>query len=573
MADPQLLDYIQKARQAKQADEQSRTLLSSNGWTEAEINDAFASLDQSQPKVEPQVQQPEIKPQPEPQLSQQPEPQIQPQEETHVEIQHPEPQTMPTQAQVIQDVMPTEKKKSHLILKLLIVLIILIVIGGAGYFAAAQYLNFPLPFNFSFSSVKPQPEVVISKAWDNLKTIKSENFNSTISFAGKNVIVNGMSGDFNLSGNANGGVDTNSKLADLKVSLSASATDAKTPGNKYAVSLMSEAKIIQKDLYLQLSDINLGALQTILTMSGGPDVTKMTGQWVRFQNDQATQQDITDQIKGASGQEVGTTQEQQDALNKIVKILLDKKVYDISQLADNNGTEGKEYHYSVSLNQQKLIAASPDVFNVLKDYYTTTNPGQPLSPDMTLESLQKGINEAFDKVGSVSVDLFIGQKDNFFHKIQFSKSLDISKFDSKSSGNVTVSYEIDQAGINQPVVVAAPDKFVDAKDFFSAFASTFALKGNISQLGFMAEGVYSANKSYASLCSRGMLNGYQNPYGKNLIDLNNSIVTNGAKKPACFSDANGFCISIQLTDGSFMCIDKTGVVGKTKCVSATTVCK
>ena len=44
MAEAQLIDYIKKAKAAGQADDQSRALLLKNGWSEQEINDAFAAV-------------------------------------------------------------------------------------------------------------------------------------------------------------------------------------------------------------------------------------------------------------------------------------------------------------------------------------------------------------------------------------------------------------------------------------------------------------------------------------------------------------------------------------------------
>ena len=59
MAEQQLIDYIKKARGAKQSDDQSRALLYKNGWTEAEVGEAFAVIDKPQPQPQAQPQQPQ----------------------------------------------------------------------------------------------------------------------------------------------------------------------------------------------------------------------------------------------------------------------------------------------------------------------------------------------------------------------------------------------------------------------------------------------------------------------------------------------------------------------------------
>lgn len=114
MAEPQLVDYIKKAKETGQSDEQTRALLYKNGWTEAEVSDAFADVNKSQPEVQPQ--QPQIKTQPDVQ------PQTQKPTETKPQY-HNEP----------------VHKSSHLVLKLFVVLIILAIIGGVGYFAMNMF--------------------------------------------------------------------------------------------------------------------------------------------------------------------------------------------------------------------------------------------------------------------------------------------------------------------------------------------------------------------------------------------------------------------------------------------------
>ncbi|MEK6897663.1 MAG: hypothetical protein AABW93_03980, partial [Nanoarchaeota archaeon] len=79
MANPQLnelVDYIKKASQAGQTDQQTRQILSKNGWSDAEVNEAFASISTIKPQAQPQVKQPVQQPS---QQSQQQQPRTQPQ--------------------------------------------------------------------------------------------------------------------------------------------------------------------------------------------------------------------------------------------------------------------------------------------------------------------------------------------------------------------------------------------------------------------------------------------------------------------------------------------------------------
>jgi hypothetical protein len=133
MAELQLIDYIQKARQAGQGDDQTRALLYKNGWTDAEVLDAFNAIDRPQMQTmveEPtQTQQPQSQPQTK---IVDPETQVQPQPVSQAQYQ-PKSESSFSQG-------GTMKKNavSHLVLKILMVLVILVAIVGAGFFAISQ---------------------------------------------------------------------------------------------------------------------------------------------------------------------------------------------------------------------------------------------------------------------------------------------------------------------------------------------------------------------------------------------------------------------------------------------------
>lgn len=150
MAEQQLVDYIQKARQANQTDDQSRTLLIKNGWTDGEVDEAISSLGQPQAKPQPQ-------PQIQPQTYNQPEIKLEP------EIAASQPQTQPKyEAKPVQTYsQQTQQRKgsgSHLILNLILVVIILAMLGGIGYIAMTQSAIFGgLLSNFSIPSLTATP--------------------------------------------------------------------------------------------------------------------------------------------------------------------------------------------------------------------------------------------------------------------------------------------------------------------------------------------------------------------------------------------------------------------------------
>jgi len=155
MAEPQLIDYIKKAKAAGQTDEQTRTLLRQNGWTDEEINESFSAVSQpeSELPVEPPVEpvEPETQPRLEHQVSGQP--QINVQRDSRVpadlvqdrfqserqqqEEKYEEPQSLYSEEPKHKE-MPKGPGVAGLILKILVTLVLLIIIGAGIYFVLFQ---------------------------------------------------------------------------------------------------------------------------------------------------------------------------------------------------------------------------------------------------------------------------------------------------------------------------------------------------------------------------------------------------------------------------------------------------
>lgn len=483
MSDPQVVDYIKKARAAGMKDEDIRFNLFQNGWSEQEINENLLSVGlEDRPASQPEIGQ------------------TKPQQQTQ-----PAHQFKPARSPI---------------LKLIIILIIL-VLAAAGVTA---WLLASQVFDPNWNPFAPKPETVLLKAWENLGSVKSESFYMELSAASKNLEANGISGKFDIGLRASGSVDNPNKLADITMSAEASfANDV--------FSLTGEIRSAQNNLYIKLDELNLAGLEDFLLLYG-IDIAKIQGQWVRIEGSVLTAQ-------------VSQGLSQQPDLDSLFKLLLKNKAFDIKRLPDNKGSNGKEYRYYISLSHAKLIEA-----------FRAT----------LIDSFL--INSFFNKVGNISATVLIGKKDNFFHEIQFVKDFDLNKLNAEYVGDLRVNYKVNQTGINKPVQISIPVDYID----FSNIAPS-KLESDMNSLKYTAQSIFSAENSYSTLCNKGLLNGYQKDFGESLITLNNDIIKQGAKKPVCFSSAVAYCISTELADGSFLCAGKSDNLGKTKCLSVSTICE
>src|SRR3989344_4057739 len=189
MANPQLnelIDYIKKASQAGQSDQQTRQILSKNGWSDAEVNEAFGSLAVNKTPQQPQPQQQQVQKPQQPMQAQKPEIKIQPLQTQAQPASLPE--IKPQAQSKYQPIEAIENKKfrrgEHSIFKLfafLSVILIITAIIGAGVALATRV------WDPTWSPFRPAPDAVISKAWNNLKQVKSENFSSRLLLSGKDI--------------------------------------------------------------------------------------------------------------------------------------------------------------------------------------------------------------------------------------------------------------------------------------------------------------------------------------------------------------------------------------------------
>ena len=579
MAEQQLIDYITKAKGAGQTDEQTRNLLLKNGWTEAEVGDAFSSLAQPQiqPQVQPQVQnivqpnisvQPQVIAQPEPEVSLDPEiqPQVQTQPQAQPEIQ-PQPQQPQYQPQPInvQSDMPQTRAKSHTILKLFIVLIIVAVIGGAGYVVAGKYLN--LNFSFNWNPFAESPKSVINKMITTMQGKKSFRSIMQMEIDATDNATKSAQGNLTLN------TDTQTNITDVK-NPKANGTltiNIVVPGSVSSnISASVNMTYIGSALYFKVNTITIPNTLSI----PGINTAQITGKWFKLD------QDSYKAMSQAQGSQVivpDVSQVNSSALSlKVQNLITAEDMFnDVKKLNDEVVSGQNTNHYSVTISKDKIkdLMAKLMALETQEIAKTqTSNTADNSSIAITQSLMQSFTNTFVDGIGDINVEMWIGKKDYILYEYKIDKTIDLSKL---LGSNLSLDFKVNDTYSNFDKIVAIQEP-VGAQKFENIILPL--LKGDqvhsdLQQIGFDAQSSFNTSNNYSSLCYKGMLNGYLTTYGKDLVNLNNDIVSHGAKKPSCYSSEKDYCVSIQVADGSYLCVDKSGILGKTKCISATTACK
>lgn len=376
--------------------------------------------------------------------------------------QSPSQQPLPAQPQFQGQPRPQqnyEKPKSNFLLIFLFLVILLTAIGVGSVFA----LNY---FDPEWNPLRPSPEQIILQAWENQKTITSQKFDFKISINGSQIEDYLKDISINLSAQGGGdwsnGADTENLKHQLTGSLSIYATDKE--GDKHKVMLAGESRYLQKQLFIKMDALDLGKLEQFLMMFGF-DANKFEGQWIRFKIDDT--KDIGQLYGVPLEKQIENEKYCREAIEKIVKLLLDKKVYDITQLSDIAGSEGIEYYYGISLNKEKLISASPEIYDILMEYQEKIGGIENGTTKQDfIDEATKGITELFDKYGPFEFEISIGKNDRFFRSVQFNKIFDGT---AEKIGILKIDFSDRNFSTNQPLDVQAPTNYVDFKTLMTSY--------------------------------------------------------------------------------------------------------
>ena len=674
MAEQQLIDYIKKAREAGQADDQTRDLLSKNGWTNIEINEAIMAVAsgssqtiapaqpqtpvqptvqpepetfkpqpiaqpetkiqeepevklkvqeiepqieaQSQPQPQQPVVQPEIKPeafdiskitaqsqpviQPEMKMPAQPEPEPEPEPQPIVQTQYQEPQPVVVQPEpqmqakpqpvaqpqyqpsFEQENLPRMRGGFSGVLKVLMVLIILIALGGVGYFTAGQYFNLPYS-NLLLSFFTTNPQSVINKMVANMKDVKASH--TIMQLNASTTSNNTLQGNLVINTNSEmDRIDPKDVKASGNFTLNITTPASASPVVESTVSMVA----LGDTYYVKVNDLIIPS-SYISSVSPELDISKIKGKWFKID------QDSIKAISNVSGQ--GTVANISQGSNsvlmqKIQDLMITENLLSFNkQLSDENIGGQDTYHYLVTVDKTKLqdfinksISLSLQEAAKVQNNTVTNASGTasvPTSSPAVVENMiQAGVKTFVDAIGDINMEVWIGKKDFMLYQVKLDKTIDLNKIaqaygatSTSTNAQVAIKLNITNSNFNKAVTTQAPEGAQKIEEILLPLAKIQKVNTDIKQIGYDASYIHSEDKSYATLCSRGLLNGYQKTYGADLVQLHTDIVSQIGQKPVCFAGVNDYCISTQLSASSWMCIDKSGKVGSTRCLSYNTICK
>jgi len=194
-----------------------------------------------------------------------------------------------------------------------------------------------------------------------------------------------------------------------------------------------------------------------LPLFGGLDLSTMLdavkNQWIRF--DQESMGDVFEK-SGIEYYQPLSEREQKELIEKLTELLKGEKFYKIEkELPDVKIGDEMTYHYLLTLEKGEIRELIPEMMETMMGYYLFSPGLSPEEMEITKEEIPEQIDEFFEKIGEITFEVWIGQKDKYLYKVEFGKEIDLSESD-QSFGKVSILAEINFSRFNQSVEIEAP---------------------------------------------------------------------------------------------------------------------
>lgn len=430
--------------------------------------------------------------------------------------QYSQPSSQPTNLTGFQP-LPKEvksRKPGNPFFKVVILIIALVFIAGGVVLATGIYDPYWNPF-------RPNPAKVLANAM--LKSQQAKSMHSKIDASFK-VSASGQNGDISII--LDGDSDL-SNTADPKINMNFDL--AANPG---ANVLSGALRIVNKKAYFNLKEFNLPAISFFATQNG-LDFSKAKNIWIE-----------ASEAETLSGVAPSSTPESLALQEKVRKIFAENPdIYNIKkQLADETIDGQKNYHYLISINNQKLSEVVGKIISASMDANNANSP-------IAVGAVKGALIEMLNNIGEINIDVFIGKKDNYIYRTKLDKRINLSAISPMIDGILDVKLEVNNTKFGQPVNIVAPAPSKKMEDVFPEMKNSKIKSGMINIQSDISE-VWVADKSYKNATCQ-----------NNLLKFDCEDVLKNSGVPVKINKSNTkFCAYVPLIGStpSYYCIDGGG---------------
>lgn len=327
---------------------------------------------------------------------------------------------------------------------ILIKIVTAIVIIGAIGSVVALYTNLWSP---SWNPFKEKPEIVLAKAIKNIQELK------TFHYTGKMKIEFLNKEKFSIGIDMTGDIDnTNKDIPKSSVSIKGSFL-----GEGMELSVKGNLVSIGEEAYGKIEEFpKIPSIVMMFSMLG-IDIEKIKNVWIKI--DEKSLKNFYEKL-GIKVEKPLPKEEQEKLLNELKELLKGKEFLKIKTDLGEKEIDGKKvYHYLVLINKEELKKIFPEILDVILKYSQETISQK--EKEEMLKEIPQMIDKAFEEIGELDFEIWIGKKDKMIYKISFDKEIDISKemISSPSGGKIKISGNFNFSKFNEKIEIKKPTEF------------------------------------------------------------------------------------------------------------------
>ena len=219
---------------------------------------------------------------------------------------------------------------------------------------------------------------------------------------------------------------------------SAAAFEVAVSQQKMSISLSGENIAVGRESYIKLNNIPL----FFSAMLG-----QVQNQWISYPSGDTEE-----------------TKVNQEAILQLQGLFKNKELYVVEkEFPDAKIGNVKTYHYLISLNKPGFKNILSEFFKVASESNYQSVPFGKVDFNEISSSL---VDEFFDKVGEIKVEVWIGKKDDYLYRIKTEKTIDLKKITNVSSDEIVIDADIGFSKFNQDVKIEAPKDFKKFEEIF-----------------------------------------------------------------------------------------------------------
>jgi len=215
-------------------------------------------------------------------------------------------------------------------------------------------------------------------------------------------------------------------------------------------------------------------------------------QWIRIEQDRLGELLVFLITEGRDvGLEIQIPKEKQEELIEIIiKKFIGAKFYKIEKELPDERINGKmAYHYLISLDKREIKKLSSDILSEVAEWLVECMSFSPqtstefyfpseeyfLAPSFYLIelnlALQQGIEDLFEKLQGVDVEIWIGKKDNYLYRIRLKKERDLVDYYEKNQhslaredileADISVLADVHFSKFNELPEITPPSEYIN----------------------------------------------------------------------------------------------------------------